>query len=70
MWIISQPIIYFDQMNAANNPITAMGFSAMFAFPLDNTKGGGMYLIFPVIVIVIVTVIVLLQSLACTFGQN
>ena len=47
-------------MNAANNPITAMGFSAMFAFPLDNTKGGGMYLIFPVIVIVIVTVIVLL----------
>ena len=33
-------------------------------------KAGGMYLIFPIIIIVIVTVIVLLQSLACTFGQN
>ena len=33
-------------------------------------KGGGMKLIFPVIFIVIVTVIVLLQCLSCSFGQN
>ena len=29
-----------------------------------------MYLIFPVLVIVIVTVTVLLQCLSCSFGQN
>ena len=35
---------------------------------ISYSKGGGMYLIFPVIVIV--TVIVLLQCLSCSFGQN
>jgi uncharacterized membrane protein len=33
-------------------------------------KGGGMYLIFPVIVLVLVLVIVLLQCLSYSFGQN
>jgi uncharacterized membrane protein len=35
---------------------------------LAHTKGGGMYLIFPVIVLVLVTV--LLQCLSYSFGQN
>ena len=34
------------------------------------TKGGGMYLIFPVIAIVLVLVIVLLQCLSYSFEQN
>ena len=38
----------------------------MFLF--DKSVGGGMYLVFPVIVIV--TVIVLLQCLSCSFGQK
>ena len=35
-----------------------------------ESKGGGMYLVFPVIVIVIATVIVLLQCLSYSFTQN
>ena len=37
---------------------------------LSVFKGGGMYLVSPVIVIVIVTVIVFLQCLSCSIGQN
>jgi hypothetical protein len=33
-----------------------------------STKGGGLYFVYPVIVIV--TVIVLLQCLSCSFGKN
>ena len=39
----------------------------LFQKILQN-KGGGMYLVFPVIIII--TVIVLLQCLSCSFGQN
>ena len=44
--------------------------NSSFALKSQNTKGEGMYLIFPVLVIVIVTVTVLLQCLSCSFGQN
>ncbi len=43
-------------------------FFSTFGSKINEFEGEGMYLIFPVIVIVTVTV--LLQCLSCSFGQN
>ena len=48
--------------------LSAEKVELMLANSPGLSKGGGMYLVFPVTVIV--TAIVLLQCLSCSFGQN